>query len=123
MDRRKAAGNGTEPAPWELYKGGEREEKKQECRKRLEKILPQVIQECEQKTGVHAEEWRLRDMKTRWGTCNVQKKRICLMSGWVNTPGNVWNMWLPMNWSIFWREDTTKFFMDIWMRSIPSGKM
>ena len=74
----KRQGTGQSQPPWELYKGGEREEKKQECRKRLEKILPQVIQECEQKTGVHAEEWRLRDMKTRWGNCNVQKKRIWL---------------------------------------------
>ena len=64
--------------PWELYTGLEREAKKQECRMRLEKILPPVIQECEQKVGVHAEEWRLRDMKTRWGTCNVEKKRIWL---------------------------------------------
>lgn len=64
--------------PWEIYEGREREAKKQECRMRLEKILPRVIQECEQKVGVHAEEWRLRDMKTRWGTCNVEKKRIWL---------------------------------------------
>lgn len=64
--------------PWELYAGPKREAKKQECRMRLEKILPRVIQECEQKVGVHAREWRLRDMKTRWGTCNVEKKRIWL---------------------------------------------
>ena len=64
--------------PWEIYEGQDREAKKQECRMRLEKILPRVIQECEQKVRVHAEEWRLRDMKTRWGTCNVEKKRIWL---------------------------------------------
>lgn len=64
--------------PWELYAGREREAKKQECRMRLEKILPRIIQECERKVGVHAKEWRLRDMKTRWGTCNVEKKRIWL---------------------------------------------
>ena len=30
--------------PWEIYEGREREAKKQECRMRLEKILPRVIQ-------------------------------------------------------------------------------
>lgn len=64
--------------PWELFQGEERERRKRECRRRLEEMLPSVIEKCEKRVGVHAEEWRLRDMKTRWGTCNVVKKRIWL---------------------------------------------
>lgn len=109
--------------PWEIYEGREREAKKQECRMRLEKILPRVIQECEQKVGVHAEEWRLRDMKTRWGTCNVEKKRIWLNVCWRSIRKSVWNMWSLTNWCIFWSGGTTGFFMDIWMCSILGGKM
>ena len=74
----KRQGKRKSPQPWDLYEGPEREEKKRECRTRLEEILPQVIRECEERVGVHAEEWRLRDMKTRWGTCNVEKRRIWL---------------------------------------------
>lgn len=76
--KEKQQGKQQNPSPWELYEGREREEKKQECRKRLEEILPQIIEACEQRVGVHAQEWRLRDMKTRWGTCNVEKRRIWL---------------------------------------------
>lgn len=28
--------------------------------------------------GLHANEWRIRDMKTRWGTCNIRERRIWL---------------------------------------------
>ena len=97
----KRQGKRKSTQPWELYEGPEREEKKRECRTRLEEILPQVIRECEKRVGVHAEEWRLRDMKTRWGTCNVEKGGSGSMSGWGNIPGNVWNMWSPMSWSTF----------------------
>lgn len=74
----KIQGRNQNIAPWDMYQGEERERKKTECRKRLEEMLPHVIDKCEQKVGVHANEWRLRDMKTRWGTCNVEKKRIWL---------------------------------------------
>ena len=29
--------------------------------------------------GVHAEQFRIKKMKTRWGTCNIEEKRI-----WIN---------------------------------------
>lgn len=56
----------------------EKEDQKEEYRRLLLRILPEVIQKCEKITGLHAREWRLRDMKTRWGSCNIQKKRIWL---------------------------------------------
>lgn len=45
-----------------------------QMREQLEDIRPRY----EEIVGRHAEEWRFRRMKTRWGTCNIQKKRICL---------------------------------------------
>lgn len=56
----------------------EKKAQKEEYRSLLLRILPEVIQKCEKITGLHAREWRLRDMKTRWGSCNIQKKRIWL---------------------------------------------
>lgn len=51
---------------------------KEEYRKKLLEVLPGVIKKCEKITGLHALEWKTRDMKTRWGSCNIQKKRIWL---------------------------------------------
>ena len=56
----------------------ERKAQKEAYKKKLSEVLPQVIQKCERITGLHALEWKLRDMKTRWGSCNIQKKRIWL---------------------------------------------
>ncbi|MCD8368336.1 MAG: M48 family metallopeptidase [Clostridiales bacterium] len=48
-------------------------------RQELRRVLDSVILRCEKKTGVHAEEYRIKNMKTRWGTCNIDKRRI-----WIN---------------------------------------
>ena len=56
----------------------EKQAQKEAYKKKLLEVLPQVIQKCERITGLHALEWKLRDMKTRWGSCNIQKKRIWL---------------------------------------------
>ena len=41
---------------------------------RIEEILPS----CEKRVGVCVCEWRIRRMKTRWGTCNPSASRIWL---------------------------------------------
>ena len=47
-------------------------------RKKMEECLKEVIPSCESTVGKQAMEWKFRRMKTRWGSCNIQKKRICL---------------------------------------------
>ncbi len=44
----------------------------------LKRSVPPILSRWETITGVHAAEWRIRRMKTRWGTCNVRAKRIWL---------------------------------------------
>ncbi|MBE6642782.1 MAG: M48 family metallopeptidase [Ruminococcaceae bacterium] len=44
----------------------------------LLQILPDVTEKCQKKCGLFANEWRVRDMSTRWGSCNVKEKRIWL---------------------------------------------
>ena len=51
-------------------------------RQMLEEILPEMIERCQTRSGITASEWRLKNMKTRWGSCNTQKKRIWL-SVWL----------------------------------------
>lgn len=43
----------------------------------LEQELPFLIARWEGKLGVKASSWKIRDMKTRWGTCNIRTKGIC----------------------------------------------
>lgn len=48
-------------------------------RQELKRVLESVVSQCEKKTGVHANEFRVKNMRTRWGTCNIDKRRI-----WIN---------------------------------------
>ena len=47
-------------------------------RAELQRAVPEVLARYEQITGVRAGEWRLRDMRTRWGTCSVRDRRVWL---------------------------------------------
>ena len=48
-------------------------------RKEIKLKIPDVLEECVKIVGKRPNEWRVKNMKTRWGTCNIQKKRI-----WIN---------------------------------------
>ncbi|NLY82947.1 MAG: M48 family metallopeptidase [Clostridiales bacterium] len=45
----------------------------------LKKRLVVVSKSCEMNLGIRASEWRIKNMKTKWGSCNTSKKRI-----WIN---------------------------------------
>ena len=47
-------------------------------RQEMRALLPTLIQKWEVIIGVRVNEWHIRAMKTRWGTCHPLKKRICL---------------------------------------------
>ena len=48
-------------------------------RSELKRVLDIVSIKCEKGTGLKASEYRVKNMKTRWGTCNIDKRRI-----WIN---------------------------------------
>jgi predicted metal-dependent hydrolase len=47
-------------------------------RKALQQEIPSLIAKWERIIGVNSSSWNIRDMKTRWGTCNIRSKNICL---------------------------------------------
>lgn len=62
--------------------GSSREEKakvlKEWYRKQLKGSVPELIEKWEKVTGVQAESWGVKQMKTKWGVCNIAQKRIWL---------------------------------------------
>jgi predicted metal-dependent hydrolase len=48
-------------------------------RTELKKLIPPIIDKWEKKMGVTVDDWQVKQMKTKWGTCNIEKKRI-----WIN---------------------------------------
>lgn len=45
----------------------------------LKEKIPPIIAKWQKVIGVQVKEWRIRKMKTRWGSCNPQARRI-----WIN---------------------------------------
>lgn len=46
-------------------------------RRVLHELLTAYMREWESRLALHAESWHVRRMKSRWGSCHVQKKRLC----------------------------------------------
>ncbi len=69
----------------DLYvrKGSHKEQRKRVLkewyREQLKKMIPDLIEKWESKIGVKINEWGVKLMKTKWGSCNITDKRV-----WVN---------------------------------------
>jgi predicted metal-dependent hydrolase len=47
-------------------------------RSQLKTIIPELIAKWEEKIGVRSNDWRVKSMTTRWGSCSILAKRIWL---------------------------------------------
>lgn len=47
-------------------------------RELMKEAVPKVLIKCENTVGVRVKEWYIKNMRTKWGTCNIEKKRIWL---------------------------------------------
>ena len=52
----------------------------------LRERIPEMVAKWEPRIGVNVAEWRIRRMKTRWGTCNPEAGRIWLNSELAKKP-------------------------------------
>lgn len=48
-------------------------------REQLKVQIPGLLKKWEMKIGVKSNDWRVKQMKTKWGACNIEAKRI-----WIN---------------------------------------
>lgn len=47
-------------------------------REKLKLVIPELLEKYSRIVGKTSREWRIRNMKTRWGTCNTKEGRIWL---------------------------------------------
>lgn len=52
----------------------------------LKGAVPPALARSEEIAGVRANEWRVKNMRTRWGTCNIPQRRIWLNLRLVEKP-------------------------------------
>lgn len=47
-------------------------------REKLKQQIPLLIEKWEKRLGVAVKDWRIKQMKTKWGSCTIEEKRIWL---------------------------------------------
>jgi predicted metal-dependent hydrolase len=47
-------------------------------RNHLKMTVPDIIEKWEKKTNLKCEQWNIKKMRTRWGSCNIEKRKILL---------------------------------------------
>lgn len=55
-------------------------------RNELKNILPEVIEKWEKVIGVKSNSWSVKQMRTKWGACNTEEKRIWLNLELIKKP-------------------------------------
>ena len=55
-------------------------------RSEFKRILPELLERCEERVGVEVSACNIKNMKTRWGSCNIPEKRILLNLQLVKKP-------------------------------------
>ena len=55
-------------------------------RQQLKKLIPPLLEKWQSVLGVQAAGWGIKKMKTKWGTCNVEARRIWLNLELVKKP-------------------------------------
>ena len=55
-------------------------------RKQLKEQVPPLLKKWEKIVGVKTEDWGIKQMKTKWGTCNIKAKRIWLNLELIKKP-------------------------------------
>jgi len=48
-------------------------------RAEIKKLIPEIIRKWEKILDLKVNDWQVKQMKTKWGTCNIEQKRI-----WIN---------------------------------------
>ncbi len=56
-------------------------------REQLKSQIPNLIKKWESRMEVQLNDWGVKQMKTKWGTCNIEAKRIWLNLELVKKPG------------------------------------
>lgn len=91
-------------------------------RKELGKKIDELYPVCEDITGVSALEYRIRDMYTRWGTCNIKDRRIWISLRLAQRPKECLKYVLMHELTHLLERNHTKRFYDLLHRFCPDWK-
>jgi predicted metal-dependent hydrolase len=91
-------------------------------RKNLLKKIPDLITKYEKKMNVKVAEFRIKKMKTRWGTCNIKERRIWLSLELAKKPLECLEFIVVHEMVHFFERKHGKKFYDLMNNFLPEWK-
>lgn len=92
-------------------------------RQRLREQIPQLIAKWEPEIGVTVAEWGIKKMKTRWGTCNIDVRRIWLNLELAKKPASCLEYILVHEMVHFLERHHSNRFRELMDRFIPQWQL
>lgn len=92
-------------------------------RRRMREQIPQLIAKWEPEVEVTVEQWGIRKMKTRWGTCNTEARRIWLNLELAKKPTSCLEFILVHEMVHFLERHHNERFRELMDRLMPQWRM
>jgi len=90
-------------------------------RQQLKALIKPLIEKWEPVIGVEVAQWGVKQMKTKWGSCNAEAQRIWLNLELAKKPPPFSNISSSTRWSTCWTATTTIASRPTWTPSSPNG--
>jgi predicted metal-dependent hydrolase len=91
-------------------------------RKNLKEMIPPFIEKWEKIIGVEVAEWEVKIMKTKWGTCNREAKRIWLNLELIKKPEICLEYIIVHEMVHFLERNHTQRFIDLMDKFMPQWR-
>lgn len=91
-------------------------------RKNLKELIPVLIEKWKKIIGVEVDKWEVRIMKTKWGTCNREAKRIWLNLELIKKPEICLEYIIVHEMVHFLERNHTQRFIDLMDKFMPKWR-
>src|SRR3989344_5936200 len=92
-------------------------------RDELKRQTPKLVEKWEKNTNIKVKDWRIKRMKTKWGTCNRSAKRIWLNLELAKKPAHCLEYILVHEMVHIIEKHHTDLFRSYMMKFIPKWKL
>jgi len=89
-------------------------------REQLKRLIPELLEKWQPVIGQNANDWRVKKMKTKWGSCNIEQRRVWLNLELAKKPIECLEYILVHELVHFYERSHNQRFKDILEKAMPN---
>lgn len=89
-------------------------------REQLKRIIPELLEKWQPVIGQNANDWGVKKMKTKWGSCNIEQRRVWLNLELAKKPIECLEYILVHELVHFYERNHNQRFKDILEKAMPN---